>query len=91
MLERNPDFTQSVITFGKQNLNKLSAEMISNYLHVIALPELLRQRQEELEGANFEMVDLLRENRLTKLTLGSTVYCWLDRLGFKYEPDNKRC
>jgi hypothetical protein len=85
MLERNPDFKRSVITFAKQNLNELSAEMISNYLHMIGLPELLRQRQEELEDANFEMVDLLRENRLTKLTLG-TVYRWLDRLGFKYEP-----
>jgi hypothetical protein len=32
--------------------------------------------------------DLLHENRLTKLTL-VTIYRWLDRLGFKYEPRRK--
>jgi hypothetical protein len=48
MLDRNPGFTWSVIMFAKQNLNKLMAEMICSYLHMIALPELLQQRQEEL-------------------------------------------
>jgi hypothetical protein len=88
MLDRNPDFTRSIITFAKQNSNELSAEMICNYLHVTALPELLRQRQVELDGQNFQMIDLLRENRLTKLSL-STVYRWLERLGFNYEPRKK--
>jgi hypothetical protein len=48
MLDRNPDFTRSVVTFAKRNLNELSAEMMGNYLHEVALPELLRQRKEEL-------------------------------------------
>jgi hypothetical protein len=58
--------------------------MLCNYLHTIALPALLLQRQEELANDNFDMTDLLRKKRLTKLTL-ETVYRWLDRLGFKYE------
>ena len=69
MLDRNPDFARSVINFVKRNLNELSAEMMCNYLHTIALPELLRQRQEELDDNDFEITDLLRENRLTKFTL----------------------
>jgi hypothetical protein len=88
MLERNPDFARSAITFAKQNLNELSAEMMGNYLHTIALPESLRQRQDELDDTNFVITDLLRENRLTKLTL-ATVHRWLDRLGFKYEARKK--
>jgi transposase len=59
-----------------------------NYLHTIALPALLLQRREELADETFETTDLLRENRLTKLTL-ETVYRWLDRLGFKYEARKK--
>ncbi len=88
MLDRNPDFARSVMKFAKSNLNELSAEMMGNYLHTIALPKLLRQRQEALDDNEFDMTDLLRENRLTKLTL-ETVYRWLDRLGFKYEPRKK--
>jgi DNA-binding transcriptional regulator YhcF (GntR family) len=88
MLERNPDFTRSVIRYAKTNLNELSAELLFNYLHTIALPALLLQRREELGDATLEITDLLRENRLTKLTL-ETVYRWLDRLGFKYEARKK--
>jgi hypothetical protein len=72
MLDRNPDFARSVIKFAKRNLNELSAEMMYNYLHTTALPELLRQRQEELDDEDFDVADLLRENRLTKLTLEPT-------------------
>jgi len=64
MLERNPDFTRSIIGYAKTKLNELSAELLFNYLHTIALPALLLQRQEELADNNFEMTDLLRENRL---------------------------
>jgi hypothetical protein len=59
-----------------------------DYLLIVALPELLRQRQQELEDDNFDMIDLLHKNRLTKLMLG-TVYYWLDHLSFKYEARKK--
>ena len=62
--------------------------MLFNYLHTIALPALLLQRREELEDDTFETTNLLRENRLTKLTL-ETVDRWLDQLGFKYEARKK--
>jgi hypothetical protein len=88
MSERNPDFTRSVIRYAKTNLNELSAELLFNYPHTIALSALLLQRREELADETFETPDLLRENRLTKLTL-ETIYRWLDRLGFKYEARKK--
>jgi hypothetical protein len=88
MLERNPDFKRSLNWYAKTNLNELSAELLFNYLHTIALAALLLQRREELADETFETTDLLRENRLTKLTL-ETIYRWLDRLGFKYEARKK--
>jgi hypothetical protein len=74
MLHRNPDFARSAIRFAKSNLNELSAEMMCDYLRTVALPALLRQRQEELDDNNFDMTDFLSEKRLTKLTL-ITVCC----------------
>lgn len=62
MLDRNPDFARSVIKHCKSNLNELSAEMLCDCLHTIALPELLRQRQEELDDNNFVIANLLKEN-----------------------------
>jgi hypothetical protein len=89
MLERNPDFARSAITFAKQNLNELSAEMMGNYLHTIALPELLRQRQDELDDTDFVITDLLRENRLTKLTLLPPSVVGLIVLGLNVKPGRK--
>jgi hypothetical protein len=88
MLEPNPGFARSVIKFATSILNELSAETMCNYLLAAALPELLRQRQQDLDDDDFDMTDLLCENQLTKLTLG-TVYHWLDHLGFKYEARKK--
>jgi hypothetical protein len=69
MLEIHPVLKLSVMMFAKQNLKELSAEIMCNYMHMIALPELLQQWQEELGDNNFEIMDLLRKSRLTKLTL----------------------
>ena len=88
MLDRNPDFTRSVVTFAKRNLNELSAEMMATYLHSVALPELLRQRQGELGDEQFTIEHLLRENRLTKLTL-ATVYRWMERLVIQARAEEK--
>ena len=93
LLDANPDFTQSLIAYCKQNLNDLSAKRVLTYLHMIALPALLEERRKELgdeddPSCTFDMDDLLKENRLTKLTL-ETVYRWFHRLGFKYEARKK--
>jgi hypothetical protein len=81
-------FTRSAIRYAKTNLNELSAELMFNYLHIIALPVFLLQRREELGNENYETIDLVRENQLSKLTL-ETLYGWLDRLGFNYEARKK--
>jgi hypothetical protein len=63
--------------------------MLHDCLHAIALPELLWQRQEELDDKNFDIACLLHENRLANLTL-EPVCCWLlDHLGFKHEQRKK--
>lgn len=88
LLEANPDLTQSLVSFCKENLSQLSAELVASYLHDTALPSLLKTRQSELNQPDFSIEDLLKENRLTKVDV-STIYRWLDRLGFKYEVRKK--
>jgi hypothetical protein len=45
LLDRNPELARSIIQYAKQNLNKLPAELIYSYVHEIALPVLLDERQ----------------------------------------------
>jgi hypothetical protein len=51
-LQDNPGLTESIVAYAKLNLNDLLAEM----------PELLKQRKEELVDESFTMMDLLKEN-----------------------------
>ena len=89
MLENNPDVKDGLLKYAKENINDLSAELCLTYLHEVAIPTLVEKRKEELEDDSITVDDILKENRLTKLSL-STVYRWLERLGFKYEP-RKKC
>ena len=88
MLEQNPDLKQALISFGKENLNELSAKRMSTYLHTIALPALLETKRQELEDDEYGMDKLLEAHGLTKVSL-STIYRWMDKLGFKYKPRRK--
>jgi hypothetical protein len=46
---------------------------------------LLKERRAELASPRFTMAQLLEENQLTKLSIMTTVFRWMGRLGFKYE------
>jgi hypothetical protein len=67
----------------KANLNDLSSEMLSSYIHEKVLPPLVIQREKELRanlelhpGEKFTVEDLLKENGLSKLAI-PTVYRWI--------------
>ena len=89
LLENNPDLKEGLLKHAKENLNDLSGEMMFTYLHEVALPTLIENRRQELEDNDITLEDVLKENQLTKLTL-NTVYRYMERLDFKYEP-RKKC
>ena len=52
------------------------------------MPALVERKREELANPEYNKEDLFVEHQLTKLTL-RTVYKWMDRLGFRYQPRMK--
>ena len=89
LLENNPDLKNALVRYCKEHLDHLTAELITSYLYETALPALLEERRRELVSNDFTLEQLLQENRLTKIAV-STIYRWMERLGFKYEP-RKKC
>ena len=89
MLDSNPDLKEYLVTYAKENLSNLTAELLYSYLQETAMPALLEQRRRETGNGEMTMEELLKENQLKTLTL-RTIYNWMDRLGFKYET-RKKC
>jgi hypothetical protein len=55
--------------------------------HRIPLSDV-EKKKEELENQQYSKDDLLADHQLGKLTL-RTVYKWMERLGFRYQPRMK--
>jgi hypothetical protein len=89
LLDRNPELKKSLLQYATANLNELTAELLLAYIHDTALPALLEEYREELECPEYTMYELLKEHRLTKLSI-PTIYRWMSLLRFKYEP-RKKC
>ena len=87
-LDNNPDARQKIIEFARENIAKLSGELLYQYIHNEILPDLLQRRREETRNQNMTLDDLLKENHLKYLTL-ATVYGWMRALNFKYEVRKK--
>ena len=84
---------EKFLSFCKENIETLTAELLHTWFHEEALPELLKERKKELEDAgddssNMTMDVLLKEYNLTTLSL-STVLNWMEHFGFKYSPKQK--
>jgi len=89
LLENYPTFRKNLVKEMDDNLAHLSGEYVFNYVVDTALPNILKERQKELNNDKLTTKELLLENGLTKLSL-STVYRWMNMLGFKYE-ERKKC
>jgi hypothetical protein len=88
LLDHNPELARCIIQYAKQNMNELSVELLYSYVHAIALPALLEDRQAELADKTYTMEQLLHENQLTKVS-GTTIFRWMRWLGFKYKMRRK--
>ena len=94
-LELNPDVCSALKTYACANLNKLSIEMMVEYLHNTIIPEMVKKEIQERTGNNLPVLEedvckkiMLQRYGLTKLCPG-TVYRWLRLLGFNYEAQRK--
>jgi hypothetical protein len=83
LLQNYPGAKKMMVGYMKANLNDLSSEMLSSYIHEKVLPPLVIQREKELRanlelhpGQKFTVEDLLKENGLSKLAI-PTVYRWI--------------
>jgi hypothetical protein len=94
-LELNPNATNAL-----ENLGQLSCEMVSQFIHSQIIPNLVQERRERNAREIRRGSELLPDNDddETKVTLAeyglnqiciSTVYHWLKKLGFSYEPRRK--
>ena len=91
-LDENKDVCEWIKQYARENLPELSIELMSEYIHNIVIPSIIKERSavEPSEGEKYEkeMRDLLREYGL-KTICPSTIYRWLKKLGFVYEPRKK--
>jgi hypothetical protein len=88
LLEENPDLKDTIIYYARDHLHELSASLLFQYLHEEALPALVEKKKEELKNQQYSKDDLLVDHQLGILTL-RTVYKWIERLGFRYQPQMK--
>ena len=89
LLDNNPDLTEAIVEFCTNNLQDLSAELLTMYLFETAVPALLEKVREGRNDNDLTLKELLYENGLTKVCV-ATVYCWLEKLGFKYMNPGRR-
>ena len=90
LLDNYPTFKNSLVKEMDTNLAHLSGEFVHRYVMDTGLPAIMKERRKELDDdTTFTIKDLLNENGLTKISL-STIYRWMDTLGFKYN-ERKKC
>ena len=82
-LDNNPDITEAIISFCKNNLINLSAEVVQEYIIETCVPQLVQSRKKELQNNNINVDFIMKENNLKCICL-RTVQLWLNKLGFRY-------
>jgi hypothetical protein len=91
-LDLNPDVCDAIKKYALSNLSQLSCEYVSEYIHTVVLPEMVKDErksnnQQDLSDGEVEKI-ILKRYELTNICI-STVYRWLIKLGLKYEPRRK--
>ena len=80
-------------TIAREKLLELSVELICEYLHDTVIPKMVKDASGVEKSVNEELYtdkakEILKEYGLTCID-PSTVYRWLQKLGFRYEPRRK--
>ena len=84
----NPDVVKSINSYCKENLSHLTIENLHGHLHSEIIPKLVMKLKEERQDENFDQDKLFHEYNLKTLA-PSTVYMWMEKLGYKYQHHRK--
>ncbi len=98
-LDLNPKAYKAIKKYGNCNLASMSVEVMSQHIHHMILPQIIeKERQEKIRAGEMnasevqkyerESRTLLKRYGLTCICPG-TVYRWMKKLGFNYEPQKK--
>ncbi|KAI2493650.1 hypothetical protein MHU86_20903 [Fragilaria crotonensis] len=99
-LHQNPDICTNIKEYARGNLDTLSIKMLSDFIHDKVLPILVMDLFDSTEKSvrammannkeqyNKQLRIILKRYGLTCIS-PSTVYRWMVRLGFRYEPTRK--
>jgi hypothetical protein len=92
-LEQNKEVCTSLQQYAREHLSELSVELICEYLHDTVIPKMMKVASGVEKSGNEELYiekakEILKEYGLTCID-PSTVYRWLQKLGFRYEPRQK--
>jgi hypothetical protein len=99
-LQQNPDICTNTKEYARENLDTLSIKMLSDFVHGKVLPNLVMDLFDLTEKSVRAMMANNKEeyNKQLRIILKqyglacvspSTVYHWMVRLGFRYEPTRK--
>ena len=99
-LHENPEICTAIKEYARTNLDTLSIEMLSEFIHDKVLPNLVKDLLNETEKSVRAMMSTKTEEYNTHLrnilkpyglacVSPSAVYRWMIRLGFRYEPARK--
>ena len=88
-LSSNPDTIDSIQKFCRENIQRLTVELLHSHINETIIPDLVKKIQKERNNGEFNEDDLKREHGLESLTI-STVNKWMNKLGFKY-GSRKKC
>jgi hypothetical protein len=90
IFSNNPDLYNSFKDYARANLNKLSGELLLEYMYQTALPEVVQEirRQKKLSEGEYTVKMFLQEHNVPELSK-RTIYNWLSKMGFSYSPHKK--
>ena len=94
-LQQNKDICQSMQQYGREHLHELSMELMCEYLHATILPKMVKEESGVVRENDKEHGEYDNELRKILGTYGltcicpSTIYRWMNILGFKYEQRKK--
>ena len=88
MLNNNPELVTLILSFCRQNIDRLNTEMVHSHIINDVLPEIVKNIGTYRKDHDYCIDKLLSENGLKSLSI-RTVNRWMHKLGFKYQTRKK--
>ena len=87
-LAHNPDIVKDIFDFCKTNITTLTVESLHSHIHEALIPKLTETIKKERNDSEYNSDKLKVAFCVRSLSI-QTVYNWMIKLGFRYEPRKK--